>query len=366
MVRIIKSPDFDRDRVAFFMPSGNGPCRFGQYHRLHRLILDDLGYPDVPIFSPTQDEHLYRDLGMLGKNFTRLAWQGMVAIDLLDKKLRETRPYEKNAGDADKVFEYYLRKAYEAIRDSKDRPDKCLKELIQVLKDGRDSFNQIPRANSETKPRIGIVGEIYIRSNAFSNEFIVRQLEKLGAEVWLPPVSEWFLYLNFISRRYSLMNRSYLAYWKTSLTELVQKLDEHKLGRLWENSLVNHPEPSIQETLRESKPYLDDSFEGEAVLSVGKCGDYIRKGVSGLVNVMPFTCMPGTIVGAVMKRYREDHNDIPFLNMAYDGQEETNTLTRLEAFMHQARQYQRQFLSAPQKAQDGDPKRLLAAALVGR
>jgi hypothetical protein len=43
-----------------------------------------------------------------------------------------------------------------------------------------------------------------------------------------------------------------------------------------------------------------------------------------------------------MKRYREDHNDIPFLNMAYDGQEETNTLTRLEAFMHQARQYRRQ------------------------
>ena len=339
MVRVLKSPEFDRDRVAFFMPSGNGPCRFGQYHRLHRLILDDLGYPDVPIFSPTQDEHLYRDLGMLGKNFTRLAWQGMVAMDLLDKKLREARPYEKNAGDSDKVFEHYLQKAYHTIRDSNDRPDKCLNGLTQVLKDARDSFNQIHRVNLGAKPRIGMVGEIYIRSNAFSNEFIVRELEKLGAEVWLPPISEWFLYLNFISRRYSLGNRRYLAYWKTSITELVQKLDEHKMDHVWENNLVNHPEPSIKETLKESKPYLDDSFEGEAVLSVGKCGDYIRKGVSGLVNVMPFTCMPGTIVGAVMKRYREDHNNIPFLNMAYDGQKETNTLTRLEAFMHQARQY---------------------------
>jgi predicted CoA-substrate-specific enzyme activase len=342
MVRIIKSPDFDRDRVAFFMPSGNGPCRFGQYHRLHRLILDDLGYPDVPIFSPTQDEHLYRDLGMLGKNFTRLAWQGMVAMDLLDKKLRETRPYERNGGDTDKVFEYYLRKAYETIRDSGDRPDKCLHGLLGVLQDARDSFHQIPLVNPGTKPRIGMVGEIYIRSNAFSNEFIVRELEKLGAEVWLPPIAEWFLYLNFTARRYSMQNRRYFYYWKTSITEFVQKLDEHKLDQVWEKSLVNHPEPSIRETLRESKPYLDDSFEGEAVLSVGKCGDYLRKGVSGLVNVMPFTCMPGTIVGAVMKRYREDHHNIPFLNMAYDGQEETNTLTRLEAFMHQARQFQQQ------------------------
>ncbi len=342
MVRVVKSPDFDRNKVAFFMPSGNGPCRFGQYHRLHRLILDDLGYPDVPIYSPTQDEHLYRDLGILGKNFTRLAWQGMVAIDLLDKKLRETRPYEKNPGEADKEFEIFRQKAYEVVRDSRDDPQQCLSGLVEVLQEARKRFDQIEVSNKGSRPRIGIVGEIYIRSNAFSNEFIVQELEKLGGEVWLPPIAEWFLYLNFTSRRYSLRNKRFGSFWRTYITDLVQKRDEHKLDRIFAGSLINHPEPSILETLREAKPYLDDSFEGEAVLSVGKCGDYVRKGVSGLVNVMPFTCMPGTIVGAVMKRYREDHNDIPFLNMAYDGQEETNTLTRLEAFMHQARQYQRQ------------------------
>jgi predicted nucleotide-binding protein (sugar kinase/HSP70/actin superfamily) len=54
---------------------------------------------------------------------------------------------------------------------------------------------------------------------------------------------------------------------------------------------------------------------------------------------MPFTCMPGTVVGAILKRYREENNNLPILNMAYDGQEQTNTLTRLEAFMYQARQY---------------------------
>jgi predicted CoA-substrate-specific enzyme activase len=345
MVRVVKSPDFDRNRVAFFMPSGNGPCRFGQYHRLQRLILDDLGYPDVPIYSPTQDEHLYRDLGMLGKHFTRLAWQGMVAIDLLDKKLREARPYEARPGEAEKVFNCYLKKAYEGVRDSKDDPNKCLKGLVHILREARRSFEQIELINPGSKPRIGIVGEIYIRSNSFSNEFIVRELEKLGAEVWLPPISEWFLYLNFTSLRYSLRNRRYQNFWKTYITEMVQKRDEHRLDHVFEGTLVNHPEPSIGKTLREARPYLHDSFEGEAVLSVGKCGDYLRKGVSGLVNVMPFTCMPGTIVGAVMKRYREDHNNIPFLNMAYDGQEETNTLTRLEAFIHQARQYQRQFLA---------------------
>jgi len=52
--------------------------------------------------------------------------------------------------------------------------------------------------------------------------------------------------------------------------------------------------------------------------------------------------MPGTIVSAILKRYRDDQNHIPVLNMAYDGQENTSTQTRLEAFMYQVRQYQEQ------------------------
>lgn len=352
MVRVVKSPEFERDRAAFFMPSGNGPCRFGQYHRLHRLILDDLGYPDVPIYSPTQDEHLYKDLGMVGKNFTRLAWQGIVAIDLLDKRLRETRPYEVNPGDADKVYREYLMQGYRAIRDSQDDPRLNLENLAHILKEARKRFDQIPIQNKGTKPRIGIVGEIYIRSNRFSNEHIVQQLEKLGGEIWLPPVSEWLLYLNVTSKAHSLRNRRYGNVFKTMVADLVQKRDEHELDKTFDGTLVNHPEPSIEETLRVAQPYIDPSFEGEAVLSVGKCSDYIRKGASGLVNVMPFTCMPGTIVGAVMKRYREEHNNIPFLNMAFDGQEETNTQTRLEAFMHQARQYQRQYQVGDRKSRN--------------
>jgi predicted nucleotide-binding protein (sugar kinase/HSP70/actin superfamily) len=73
---------------------------------------------------------------------------------------------------------------------------------------------------------------------------------------------------------------------------------------------------------------------------VGKTIDVAERGASGIVNIMPFTCMPGTIVSALLKRYREENSNIPILNMAYDGQEQTNTLTRLEAFMFQAREFQ--------------------------
>jgi len=56
---------------------------------------------------------------------------------------------------------------------------------------------------------------------------------------------------------------------------------------------------------------------------------------------MPFTCMPGTIATAVLKRVREEHDNIPLLNIAYEGQGDSQTLTRIEAFMHQAKTNQK-------------------------
>ena len=64
MVKKTREPDFDPDHSAFFMPSGSGPCRFGQYNKLHRLVLKELGLEQVPVISPNQGRSvLQRDRG---------------------------------------------------------------------------------------------------------------------------------------------------------------------------------------------------------------------------------------------------------------------------------------------------------------
>ena len=80
------------------------------------------------------------------------------------------------------------------------------------------------------------------------------------------------------------------------------------------------------------------SFEGEAILSVGKAIDFIEKGASGIINVMPFTCMPGTVSAAILRLVQKKY-DVPIINVAYDGQGLTNIDTRLEAFMYQVREH---------------------------
>ena len=324
--------DFDRDHSAFFMPGGSGPCRFGQYNRFHRLVLDEAGYKDVPIYSPVQDQVMYQEVGMIGKTFVKLAWRGVAAIDFLEKALWEVRPQERHPGDADRIYREALERICQEIRKGNE-------DLFPVLEKARDDFEAIPRKSEDGRPVVGIVGEIYIRSNPFSNEQIIRRLEALGAVVWLPPISEWLLYINCISKRHSLRDRNWGNYLRTALKERFQKKDEHRMEEIFRGLVRNTHEPSIPETLRLAAPYIHDSFEGEAILSLGKSEDFYRKGVSGILNVGPFTCMPGTIVTAVLKRFREEHAYLPVLNLFFDGQGDTGTQNRLEAFMHQVQQY---------------------------
>ena len=78
----------------------------------------------------------------------------------------------------------------------------------------------------------------------------------------------------------------------------------------------------------------------EAVLSIGKMSEMHHHGASGAVNVMPFTCMPSTIVSTQTMRLSGDCGDMPILNLSFDGQEDVTLTTRLEAFVEQVRSRQ--------------------------
>ena len=305
MLKLVMDNGHKPDEVALFMPSGTGPCRFGQYHRYHRLVLDELGYEDVPIYSPDQSEKFYDELQMVGgSDFIRLSWQGVVAIDYLLKALHETRPYEARAGQTDEVYQRHLSRLEDVLESKGD--------LVGAMTQARRDFAAIPRKNGHPRPLVGIVGEIYTRANTFANSDVIRVVEELGGEAWLPTVGEWVLYINFTGARRARKMGLWKTWLGTRIKEIYQHHDERTLGTPWKGYLKTLHEPGTKEILANAKNYIDDSYEGEAVLSLGKSLDMKERGVAGIINVIPFTCMPGTIVNAVMKRFREDHGDMPF------------------------------------------------------
>ena len=332
MLKKVFSTDFEPEHSVFFMPSGAGPCRFGQYNVFHRMVLKELGYDNVPILSPNQDSHFYSELGIVGRDFSTFAWEGIVACELLHKSLHETRPYEREKGSADALYKEYLKKLSLSLRGADGKVERVLDSI-------RKDFENLPRYVDE-KPLIGIVGEIFVRSHRFSNEDLIRKVEGLGGEAWLAPVEEWIYYVNRMGLRKALIKKERSAIIELLLKNFFQKRIEHRLARHFKGFLKTLKEPDTKELLKKASPYLHDSLEGEAVLSIGKSIDLIEKGVSGIINAMPFGCMPGTVVTSLMRGISRDYG-IPCISMPYDGTESPSLEIQLEAFMGQAAEYSR-------------------------
>jgi predicted nucleotide-binding protein (sugar kinase/HSP70/actin superfamily) len=204
----------------------------------------------------------------------------------------------------------------------------------------RKEFEHLARYEDK-KPCIGIIGEIFVRSHRFSNENLVRKIEALGGEVWLAPVEEWVYYVNLVGLRKALLKKDKSAIINFLIKKFFQKRIEHKYGRYFRGFLKTLHEPETKEILEKASPYVHSSFEGETILSVGKCIDLIERGTSGIVNAMPFGCMPGSIVTALLRGITRDYGT-PCISIPYDGSESPTIEIQLEAFMDQAREYSKQ------------------------
>ncbi|MBM3705544.1 MAG: CoA activase, partial [Actinobacteria bacterium] len=192
----------DPKESAFLMPLTHGPCRFGQYNKMQKILLAELGYRDIPVIAPGAPEsaQFYKEYDMQGAKGARLymrALAGVFTIDYLNKFLRKIRPYELEKGRTEKVYRDLLDRVVSVVENSEN--GRIIDTLTAILHLAALEFEQIAVDNTP-KPRIGIVGEIYVRNHPFSNNEIVNKIEQLGGEVEIPDFSEWAYHTNATSR----------------------------------------------------------------------------------------------------------------------------------------------------------------------
>ncbi|HUW20333.1 MAG TPA: acyl-CoA dehydratase activase [Sedimentisphaerales bacterium] len=342
MLRIIRADGFDPAKAAFFMPAASGPCRFGMYNCLHRVILRYAGAPDVPVIAPNQDSGFYSELsGSLGTagvgarifsggGFMKDVWVAMVGIDLLFKLILRIRPFAADPRHAQEVYQKLLRQWLQAVEGRRSLSEMC--ELMGAI---ADYFGAVTLDDTCRKPRIGIVGEIYVRSHPFANLNVIARLEELGAACDLASLAEWIYYTNFTRSRTARRKGQMRDLLTNRLQDYFQHKIERRLAEPLERKFGKLADEPVEHVLELARPYMDDSFEGEAILSIGKTVEYHHQGFGGVVNVMPFTCMPSTIVSTQTRRVSADCGDMPILNLSFDGQEDPTLTTRLEAFVEQ-------------------------------
>ena len=202
-------------------------------------------------------------------------------------------------------------------------------------------FAALPVDRSHPRPLIALLGEIYLMLSVHSNQQMIRQLEAAGAETVSGTLGEWLHFADETKMDRDLLFGTWLSFMGTKGLSTYQKSAEQKL-RVPIEHLLRHPaEPTMREVLDMVRPYYDPLLGTETTLTLAKTVLLARRGVSGVVNVMPFSCMPGIVVAGIAPRVRADFGQLPWLDVIYDGQQLTNIRTRLEAFVHQVGQFAR-------------------------
>lgn len=304
------------DEHALFMPTAEGPCRFGQYVVLHRSILDREGYAETPIFSPSSVNSY---MGM--PNSLRIyLWEAMLCSDTLMKAMCAVRPYELNAGETDAVGE-------ELIADIISRLEKK-EDVLPMTERALDRLFSIP-GNDEPRPLVGIVGEIYVRCNPFCNNRVINAIERSGGEAWLSPISEWILYTAWCEEYFTKLMS------KNALNRLIVKLKTgylfkhaRRFEELFRSYSPQRTEPAIEDVLGIGMDYLPLNFEGEAILTVGRALQFIKDGAEMVVNCAPFGCMPGNITAAFFQQLQDRYKS-PVVTLFYDGETDANRVVEV-------------------------------------
>ncbi len=305
----------DPDREAFFMPTAKGPCRFGQYNTLQRMILSEAGYKDVHIESWDDGSG---NFGLTPKTSLNV-YNAVLAADLLYKARCRIKPYVEDPESFDRTMDAILSRMILAIESGEDIR-RNLTECASILK-------TIP-LSGEKKPLVGIVGEIYVRLNPYTNGELVRTIEAAGGEAWTAPLSEWVQYLAYIDkvlakdRGQSLINRlkkraknSYMLRQDRILTDCVDSI------------LSDRREPSIMSTVQAGERVFPRHFDGESILTIGRAIEFAEQGVDLIANCAPFGCMPGTLTSGIFQKL-ENTMGVPVVSLFFDGETDLSHLVR--------------------------------------
>ena len=178
--------------LVYFMATGSGPCRFGQYYIFMEDLIQRLGIPDVAMLS-LSSENAY--LGM-HKTFDRAAWWAVVVSDMMEDIRSMLLANAVHVPEALRLFQT----VWERILASLETTN--FNHLFTCLSAGAADLSTIPlKRRVAIVPKVLLTGEIFVRKDDLSRQNIPDQLAKMGIATICSPVAEWIHYADFLVQK---------------------------------------------------------------------------------------------------------------------------------------------------------------------
>ncbi len=384
------------DNYVFFTAGSCGPCRFGMYESEYRFALKNAGFDGFRVLLFKDSDGLKAASGEPGLKFTVDFGMGMLNAlhlgDVMNDLIYQIRPFEVNAGEADRVFASAMETLATTLRDrppfeimqrapgwakgylaTRKKLRNTLNTLgkirehlygdiyLDALRECAAALNSVEVDRTRVKPVVKITGEFWAQTTEGDGNFEMFEfLEREGAQVLMEPIATWVDYLMYQAKANAK------AKWPVTRPhrdprwwELGKHLDNQKALRkklaliglgdtLWRHFYhrvirhlggITHPLVPQPELAALAHPFYNQFARGgEGHLEVGKNVYYTVNHLCHMVlSLKPFGCMPSSQSDGVQSAVINKFKDMIFLPIETSGEGEVNAHSRVQMALGEAK-----------------------------
>ena len=302
---------------TLFVPTCSYSCVYPEFTAAVRRALDRAGFGGVPVYAP----NLFSVFPGASLRANAMVWECVAASDLLRQAAFEVRPDEREPGATDRALRVWLGRAEAALRRGR--------RLRPVVGQALAALGQIPRtargAGGARRPRVLLVGNLFLRYNPWLNGRVVERLEAHGARICSPPVSDYTLTARLQNRR--LLQQQGGQPWRRLVNHMfVQSLTGTLASyqRLAQRAGVPSPPDPFEELegLVSRDLDLPWSLGGETLSVLGRVLQAVRRRrADAVVHVNSLFCQPAYVSEALLEKVLEG-SVVPLVNIYCDGSSE--------------------------------------------
>lgn len=329
----LKSGKYDVNKTALLMSQTGGGCRASNYiHLIRKAVAAQ--FPQVPVislnFSGLEKNPAFQ---MTPAIALRLVYAVMYG-DMLMLLYNQCKPYELKPNITDQLLARWQHRLGK-LMDTNDylSPKPIYKAMLK-------EFAAIPRSK-EKKPRVGVVGEIYVKYSPLANNHLNEFLLSEGCEPNVPGLLDFILYCAS-----DLINDADLYDKKTSRTlmygigyKVLYKFQRQQI-KVIEKHGVFQPPHDFEHLRKCADKYIHQGVKmGEGWLITAEMAALAETGTKNIICAQPFGCLPNHIVAKGMSRViKEAYPDANIVAIDYDaGATKVNQENRIKLMLANAK-----------------------------
>lgn len=318
-IKALNSGKYDLDKVVFAITQTGGQCRATNYIALMKKALVAAGYPNVPVISLSIMNTINEQPGFQPKvkKAAKAAIHVVYFGDALAKIYYAAAVREKVKGEARKLRDTYIQRAVQLVAENKSS------KLVDLIKDAAEKFESI--IEKRRVPRIGVVGEIFIKYNSYGHQYVVDWLVNHGIEPVIPPLSEFFTQYFPNAKFNSKVNLDEKISLKTKFMQLFGEKMLNHIGKKIDKaaSAFSYYEPleNIHKSAEKATKIVNLAAQfGEGWLIPAEFASFAEQGIRAAISLQPFGCIANHIVAkGIEKRVKDLYPDLNLLYLDFDG-----------------------------------------------